>query len=246
MFEQSLVLAGPASRGPMVSSLMLQATGVCVLLAVPLIWVDQLPAFQPLPPEVFAPRTLKPMPVFASGVIRAAAPRLLTPRRFSAPTRVEPLVSMKRDLGDPVDFPGVGPAGPPQATVFPGDSPFSIDLGKAPPPQQPKAKPAEVAKAAPPTSLRVQSDVQASKLIHQVKPPYPPLALQTRTQGVVRLQAIIARDGSIQQLKVIMGHPLLVQAAVDAVKQWRYSPTTLSGQPVEVVTQIDVNFILGR
>lgn len=245
MFEQSLVLAGPASRWPMVSSLMLQATGVCVLLAVPLIWVDQLPHFQPLPPEVFAPRSLKPMPVFASGVIRAMTPRLLTPRPFTAPPRIENLVSVKRDLVDPVDFPGVGPVGPPQTTGFPGESPFSPDLGKAPPPQ-PKAKPAEVAKAAPPTSLRVQSDVQASKLIHQVKPPYPPMALQTRTQGVVRMQAIIARDGSIQQLKVIMGHPLLVQAAVDAVKQWRYSPTTLSGQPVEVVTQIDVNFVLGR
>ena len=97
-----------------------------------------------------------------------------------------------------------------------------------------------------PSSLRVHSDLQASKLIHQVKPPYPPLALQTRTQGVVKLNAVIAPDGSIQRLQVVMGPPLLVQAAVDAVKQWRYSPTLLNGQPVEVVTQIDVNFTLGR
>ncbi len=81
-------------------------------------------------------------------------------------------------------------------------------------------------------------------LIYQPKPVYPPLAKQARIQGTVKFTAIIGRDGTIQNLTLISGHPLLVQAATEAVKQWRYKPTLLNGEPVEVVTQIDVNFTL--
>jgi protein TonB len=86
--------------------------------------------------------------------------------------------------------------------------------------------------------------VQKAKLARQVKPQYPPLARQARIQGTVKLTAVIAKDGSIQELQVISGHPLLVPAALQAVKQWQYNPTLLNGQAVEVVTQIDVNFTL--
>jgi periplasmic protein TonB len=75
---------------------------------------------------------------------------------------------------------------------------------------------------------------------------YPPLAKQARIQGVVRLNAIIGRDGSIQNLQVVSGHPLLAPAAIDAVKRWVYQPTLLNGEPVEVVTVIDVNFTLSQ
>jgi len=88
--------------------------------------------------------------------------------------------------------------------------------------------------------------VQQAKLIRQVKPVYPPLARQARIQGTVRLTAIIARDGTIQELQVVSGHPLLVPAALEAVKQWVYQPTLLNGEPVEVITQIDVNFTLSQ
>ena len=74
------------------------------------------------------------------------------------------------------------------------------------------------------------------------RPPYPPEAKMARIQGVVKLSAVIGRDGAIQQLDVISGHPLLVPAALEAVKQWVYEVTLLNGNPVEVVTQIDVNF----
>jgi protein TonB len=73
---------------------------------------------------------------------------------------------------------------------------------------------------------------------------YPPLARQARIQGTVRLQAIIAKDGTIQSLEVVSGHPLLVQSALDAVRQWRYQPTLLNGEPVEVSTTVDVIFTL--
>ena len=94
-------------------------------------------------------------------------------------------------------------------------------------------------------SLAVRSSQsQESLLIRQIKPMYPPLALQTRVQGPVVLQATIARNGSIEQLHVVSGHPLLVRAAVEAVQQWRYRPYFLNGEAVEVETQITVNFTL--
>ena len=86
--------------------------------------------------------------------------------------------------------------------------------------------------------------MQRANLIRQVRPVYPPLARQARIQGTVKLTAIIAKNGTIEKLEVMGGHPLLIPAALSAVKQWRYKPTLLNGQPVEVVTQVDVNFTL--
>jgi protein TonB len=90
----------------------------------------------------------------------------------------------------------------------------------------------------------VGGQVEQAKLIFKPSPEYPPLAKMARIQGTVRLEAIIAKDGPIQDLKVLSGHPLLVKSALDAVKQWRYQPTLLNGEPVEVITEIDVNFTL--
>ena len=95
-----------------------------------------------------------------------------------------------------------------------------------------------------PGRLTVGGNVQQSKLVQQPRPVYPPLAKQARISGVVKLAVVLARDGSVQDIKVISGHPLLVAAAIDAVKNWVYQPTLLNGQPVEVATQIDVNFTL--
>jgi len=98
----------------------------------------------------------------------------------------------------------------------------------------------------PPHRIRVGSNVQKAKLVQQPAPVYPPLAMQARVSGVVRLNAIIGRDGAVQNLTVASGHPLLVPAAMEAVKQWVYAPTLLNGQAVEVDTQIDVNFELSQ
>jgi protein TonB len=92
----------------------------------------------------------------------------------------------------------------------------------------------------------VGADVQKAKLIRQVQPTYPPAAIQTRIQGTVKLRAFIGKAGDVKKLDVIEGHPLLVPAAMAAVKQWRYRPTLLNGTPVEVITQIHVNFGLAR
>jgi len=83
-------------------------------------------------------------------------------------------------------------------------------------------------------------------LINPVKPIYPPLAKMARQQGTVKFEAMISKEGTIEELKVVSGPPLLIQAATDAVKQWRYRPTVLNGEPVEVQTTIDVNFSLSN
>jgi len=97
-----------------------------------------------------------------------------------------------------------------------------------------------------PQRIRVGGNVQAANLINQVRPVYPPLAKQARISGTVELSAIIGKDGRVQDLKVVRGHPLLVQSALDAVKNWIYKPTLLNGEPVEVSTTIDVNFTLAQ
>jgi protein TonB len=108
-------------------------------------------------------------------------------------------------------------------------------MGGAPPPPKPVQN-----------RIRQGGSVQAALLVNKVQPVYPPLARQTRISGTVRLHAIISKSGSIQSLEVISGHPLLVRAAMDAVQQWRYKPTLLNGEPVEVDTTIDVIFSLNQ
>jgi TonB family protein len=95
-----------------------------------------------------------------------------------------------------------------------------------------------------PSRIKIGGSVQQTKLISQPHPVYPPDAKAARIQGVVKLSAIIGKDGSIQKLEVISGHPLLVPSALEAVQQWKYQTTLLNGQPVEVLTQIDVNYTL--
>jgi protein TonB len=96
-----------------------------------------------------------------------------------------------------------------------------------------------------PRSVRVSVGVIEGLLIQRVTPTYPALARQTRVQGPVVLQAVISRNGTIENLQVLSGHPMLVKAALDAVRQWRYRPYLLNNEPVEVETQITINFTLG-
>ncbi len=115
----------------------------------------------------------------------------------------------------------------------------SVPSAAPPPPPPPSAG------ARTPGRLTIGGSVQQAKLIRQVRPVYPPLAKQARVSGVVGLDAIIAKDGTILELTAVPGaNPLLVAAAIEAVKQWVYAPTLVNGQPVEVKTRIDVNFTL--
>lgn len=101
--------------------------------------------------------------------------------------------------------------------------------------------------AVTPTVTRVPpvSRMMEGNLVHKAQPAYPLLAREARIQGPVVLQAVISREGTIENLQVVSGHPLLVPAAIEAVRQWRYRPYFLNGAPVEVETQVTVNFVLG-
>jgi TonB family protein len=94
--------------------------------------------------------------------------------------------------------------------------------------------------------LKVSSGVAQGSLIRQVNPRYPQQAVQARVEGTVVLQAVIGKDGSVQDLRALSGSPLLVQPAMDAVRQWRYKPYQLNGKPVEAQTQINVKFTLNK
>jgi protein TonB len=132
------------------------------------------------------------------------------------------------------------PEPPPGTGVFGGVDSLLGGLGDsatgAPPPPPP---PPQI------TRTKVGGQVQEAKILARPNPVYPPLARQARIQGKVQLHAIIDKGGRVSELQVVSGHPLLVKAALDAVQNWRYQPTILNGQPVEVDTTIDVNFVLG-
>ena len=96
----------------------------------------------------------------------------------------------------------------------------------------------------PPQRVRVPQEVSRELLLTKVLPVYPPLARQAHFQGTVILDADISKDGAVESLKEVSGHPMLIPAAIDAVKQWRYKPYLLSGEPVAMTTQVVVNFTL--
>jgi protein TonB len=144
------------------------------------------------------------------------------------------------------------PPADPGWTVFAnsrGDRTGGIDVaslmaGIPGPPERQVVKQTPVpAAATKPVLIRV-SHMEQAQILYKVMPVYPDIARRTRLSGVVNLVGIIATDGSIQSLRVIHGHPFLVNAAVEAVRQWRYKPTILNGQPVEVEAPIDVTFTL--
>jgi periplasmic protein TonB len=160
------------------------------------------------------------------------------PCRFCAPHSIPPTIATydpghSSDPGAPdgPDIPGV-----PGEPVIPGLP--STDANHQPPP--PVARPHTTERR------HLSEPVQAAMLIHRVQPIYPALAMQIRRQGRVELHAIIATDGTIQSLEVVSGDPLFIQSALAAVREWRYRPTILDGQPVEVDTQITVIYTLSH
>ena len=110
----------------------------------------------------------------------------------------------------------------------------------------PKPPEERESEARPVKPLRISKPIEAAILIHRVEPIYPPLARQTRRDGRVELHAIIATDGTIQSLEVVSGDPMFLQSALAAVREWRYRPTILNGQPVEVDTHITVIYTLAH
>lgn len=96
----------------------------------------------------------------------------------------------------------------------------------------------------PPQAVRVGGDIKEPRKTKDVKPIYPAIAKAAKVSAIVILEATIAKDGKVKDIKVLRGHPMLDQAAIDAVQQWEYTPTTLNGQPVDIIMTVTVNFQL--
>lgn len=249
MFEQVLLEgAGRANKGwtVLVSSGM-QLGLVAVLSVVPLLNTDLLPKTT-LQLMMVAPTPPPPPPPAAPPAERIPQSRPVAHRVFdglhlSQPARIpEKVLVLNTEELPAIGSNGPGVPGGMENGVPGGINTLSPRLPEAPPVFTAAIKPAET--LAPIPRLAVGGRVQEALMIHKVIPVYPPLARQTRTSGIVRFTAIIARDGTIQNLTLLSGHPMLVAAATEAVKQWRYRPTLLNGDPVEVIAPIEVIFTL--
>jgi periplasmic protein TonB len=241
MFDEMVVSSPNPSKTnkpwTVVLSMIFQVAFLAVLILIPLIYTEALPKTMmatllvaPPPPPPPPPPPIAQIVHVKPQVHLMDAGKLVTPKVIPKDIKI-----IKEDAPDMSGMQGGvvgGVTGGQMGGVIGG---VIGGVGAAPPPPKPTQQ-----------RIRQGGQVQAAKLVNKVQPLYPPLARQTRISGTVRLHAIIAKNGSVEQLEVISGHPLLVQAALDAVRQWKYQPTTLNGENVEVDTTIDVIFSLNQ
>ncbi|HTS61348.1 MAG TPA: TonB family protein [Candidatus Acidoferrales bacterium] len=253
MFAQTFVEGKTKKTWTVMVAFIGQIVLLTVAVILPMIYFDVLPKttlqtmlIAPPPPPPPPPPPAAPAPVKIVKII----PRQFDAGKLMAPKSVpKEIAQIKEEELPPAASGGVGVVGGVPGGVA-GGTPGgvlggiigSVPTAAPPPPPPPKKE----EKPAAPKRITIGGNVQQAKLIRQPKPVYPPLAKQARISGVVHLAAVISANGTIQDLKVISGHPLLIPAALEAVKQWVYQPTLLNGEPVEVQTQIDVNFTLSQ
>jgi protein TonB len=254
MFEDVFVdgVGKTKSSSLMMLAMLGEAILVAIFVILPMIYFDVLPSTT-LKSFLVAPPPPPPPPPPPAAVVKA--PKLI-PKQFDAGRLVAPkvvpkqVVEIKEDDSPPPSAGGLGVVGGVAGGVSGGvtgsvlsgiidSAPRAIAVLPPPPPPK-KEAPKEVA----PTRIKVGGSVQLAKRTRVVQPVYPPLAKSARIQGTVILDAVIAKDGTIQNLTVKSGNALLIGAAVEAVKQWVYQPTLLNNEPVEVSTEIEVHFTL--
>jgi len=214
----------------------LQAIAVTVLLVLPQLRPQGLPLFHQLSTPISWGQPLAAPP---TARMRAnpngAAPDTPSVITLATPSRIP--TSIATDGNDAPPTVGVsGPAIPATEACDPNGVRNLFASGSRP--ILPVVRP-----TLPVAPLRI-SHMSDGNLVHKVQPAYPALARIARLQGAVVLQAVISKAGAIENLKVVAGPPMLVQAAIEAVSQWRYRPYILNNEPVEVETQITVNFSL--
>jgi periplasmic protein TonB len=219
-------------------STIIQATLLGILILIPLIYTEALP--KGMLTTFIVPPPPPPPPPPPAAIQRIVKPvvHIIKNGQMMAPTVIPKKIEMIKEDPTPPDV-GVtggvvgGIAGGSAGGVL-GGIIGGVGGGPPPPPPPKSNKP-----------LRVGGAVIAANLIRQVTPVYPPIAKTAHISGTVVLHAIISKDGTIEQLEYISGPPLLMKNAMDAVRQWRYRPTMLNGEPVEVDTTVSVVFTLG-
>lgn len=235
LFAQSLIVA-PRARAQrplaIALSLVAQAAVIGVLVLLPLWQPAALPA-RTAPAAIAAPLAAAPPPAAPPTVRRLSAAIPNSP--LLPPAAIPPRIALRAAAAPPSPA-GLGVPASGLPNGFPGGMPGGLGVGRPPAPPTPPA-----VRAGP---LRVGGAVQAARCLACPPPAYPALAREARVSGVVRLAAIIGRDGRVMDLHVLSGAPLLVSTTLRAVSRWRYRPTELNGQPVEVRTEIRVVFNL--
>lgn len=247
MFEQSFVATRATRPWTVGLALLGQALLVGILAIVPMLYVQPLPttALTSMLTMPLAPPPPPPPARTARPHVDRVVPRKFVPKQFTAPVTIPKDVPVIVDAPAPlVDNPVIAgvPGGVPGGQANGVIGGILSALPGPPPPPPPPAK--HIEPAPTPEIVRVGGDVQAALLVREIEPDYPPLARQARIGGTVVMSAIIGKDGSVQDLKLVSGNPLLVESAMEAVKQWVYKPTILNGKPVEVGTEIDIRFHL--
>ncbi len=243
MFEDSLIESGgrlKTKRGrTSVVAFAIEFMIIGVMVLIPLIFTEALPKQQLMTFLVAPPPPPPPPPPAAAPVkIVKVIQTDIVNGELRTPTKIPQKVQMiKEDEAPPPVMASTGVVGGVPGGV-PGGSMTGVLGGIV------NSTTVAVPKIATPQRVRVSSGVQSGLLVRRVNPSYPPLARQARIQGVVLLQAQISKDGNIENLQLISGHPMLAPAAIEAVKQWKYKPYLLNGEPVEVETQVQVNFTL--
>ena len=244
MFEDSLLESGGrlrTKRGMTTTvSFVLQILLVGVLVLIPLLYTEALPKQQLMTFLVAPPPPPPPPPPPAAvpqRVVKVVQTDIIN-GELRTPTKIPKKVEMiKEEEAPPPVMASAGVVGGVPGGV-PGGQMGGVIGGII------SSTPVAVPKVATPQRVRVSQGVSQGLLIHRVQPMYPPLARQARIQGTVVLQAEISKDGTIENLRLISGHPMLAPSAIEAVRQWRYKPYFLNGEPVAVETQITVNFTL--
>jgi protein TonB len=241
MFEDSLIESGGRFRSKRgtttLFSFVLQLLLIGVLVLLPLIFTEALPRQQLMTFLVAPPPPPPPPPPPAAEVhIVKRIQSELDNGQLRTPTAIPKKIQMIKEDEQPPTTGVAGVVGGVPGGV-PGGTMGGVLGGML------SSTPVAIPKAAP-QRVRVSAGVQQGLLIRKVTPTYPALARQARIQGTVVLQALIGKDGAIQNLRVVSGHPMLTGAALDAVKQWRYKPYYLNNEPVEVDTTINVIFSL--
>src|SRR5688572_19595540 len=240
MFEQSILDAPRAKSWTYSVSTALQVALIGAALIAPLLKIEALPPVKLEACVCRPPRgevkivDARPMrsnhsPREGTLVRTARAPAPI----FSAPTSIPQAIPLLIDDPGTIGISGNAPgphSGVPAGPGVPGgwgDGPPQVAAPPRPNPRPPAGTP----EPAKPQVVIGGGQVRPPKLIHEVRPPYPQLARQARISGMVKLAAVIATDGSVQALRAVSGHPLLINAALEAVRQWRYQPTLLNGKP---------------
>ena len=244
MFEDSLIESGGRLRtkrgATTLLSFVLQVFLIGVLILIPLLYTDALPKQQLMTFLVAPPPPPPPPPPPAAAPVRVVKQIQsdIVNGQLRTPTKIPEKVQMIKEEDAPPPMMATGGVVGGVPGGVPGGQMGGVIGGII------SSTPVAVPRVATPQRVRVSQGVSQGLLIRKVQPVYPPLARQARIQGNVVLQAEISKDGTIENLRLMSGHPMLAPSAIEAVKQWRYKPYFLNGEPVEVETQITVIFSL--